>query len=62
MLIYPADLMTHIREDTKKFGISVNEPTIDFKKLITRVNRDIQKDSESIEPAYIKDPLVTLYK
>ncbi len=63
MLIYPADLMTHIREDAEKFGISeVDNPKIDFEKLITRVQKDIKADSDSIEPIYEKDPLVTLYK
>jgi len=63
MLIYPADLMTHIREDAEKFGISwVDNPKIDFEKLVTRVQTEIKSDSESIEPVYEKDPLVTLYK
>lgn len=62
MLIYPADLMTHIQEDTKKFGISVSAPTLDFPTLIKRIQSEIQADSKSIEPLYENDPLVTLYK
>lgn len=62
MLIYPADLMTHIKEDTEKFGINVDTPTIDFKSLIKRVQKEIKADSESIEPSYEKSPLVDLYK
>ena len=63
MLIYPADLMTHIKEDTEKFGISgVDDVKIDFTKLVERVNQEIIDESNSIEPGYEKNPLVTLYK
>ena len=53
MLIYPSDLVTHVREDSKKLHISnLENPKIDFEKLVEDTNTQIQTDSESIEPLY----------
>jgi mycothione reductase len=62
MLIYPADLITHIRE-IQKFDIQVNQDIqVDFPKLIKRVIETIIKDSESIKAQYQKHPNIDLYQ
>ena len=61
MLIHVADLVSEIRE-TKRFELSVNqEINVDFKSLVERVSATIDKDSDSIEPAYSKNPNITLF-
>jgi mycothione reductase len=61
MLIHVADLVSEIR-DTQRFEMTVNQNiTFDFKKLVERVSATIDKDSDSIAPAYDKNPNVTLF-
>ena len=62
MLIYPADLVTHIQEDAQKLNIKLEgKISLDFERLISRVNAEIQEDSSSIEPLYKKDKNIDLY-
>ena len=62
MLIYPADLVTHIQEDAQKLNIKLEgKISLDFEKLISRVNTEIQEDSASIQPLYEKDKNIDLY-
>ena len=63
MLIYPSDLVTHAREDTKKLHISgMSEPKIDFNSLVLDTQDRISEDSQSIEPIYEKHENITLFK
>ncbi|MDC0506199.1 dihydrolipoyl dehydrogenase [Candidatus Gracilibacteria bacterium] len=63
MLIYPSDLATHAREDAKHLHINgLEKPSIDWKALVEDTTAQITADSDSIEPAYEKNPNVTLYK
>ena len=63
MLIYPSDLMTHAREDASKLHISwLENPRINFEKLVEDTNAQIQTDSQSIEPIYQNHENITLYK
>jgi mycothione reductase len=61
MLIYPADLITHVRE-MEKFGIHVHQDIkVDFSDLIKRVTETVKKDSEGIQPGYEQNPNIDLY-
>lgn len=61
MLIHPADIMTHIQE-ASRFDISVNPlVTVDFEKLVTRVSRTVDAESDSIAPVYEAHPNIDLY-
>ena len=70
MLIYPSDLTTHLREDSKKHHINFpshgeglgESVTIDFKCLIEETQQRISADSNSIEPFYESIENITLYK
>jgi len=63
MLIYPADLYTHYKEDAQKLNIDVSgNSKIDFEKLVKETNETIGKNSQSIEPGYDKNPNIDLYK
>jgi len=70
MLIYPSDLTTHLREDSKKHHINFpshgeglgESVTIDFKSLIEETQQRISADSNSIEPFYESIENITLYK
>ena len=62
MLIYPADLITHWKEDKEHFFISGgDEITLDFKALVDRTNALVSKDSKSIEIAYKENENVDFY-
>ncbi len=63
MLIYPADLVTHVREDISKYEIKADTNfEVDFEKLVTRVTEEVTKDSASIAPGYEKHPNIDLYR
>lgn len=63
MLIYPSDILTHVREDGHKLHISwLQKPDINFEKLIFETNERIWKDSNSIAPFYEKHENIDLYK
>ncbi|RAP37172.1 dihydrolipoamide dehydrogenase [Candidatus Marinamargulisbacteria bacterium SCGC AAA071-K20] len=62
MLIHVADLVSEVRE-TQRFELVVNqEIKVNFKALVDRVSATIDKDSDSIAPAYDKNPNVTLFE
>lgn len=62
MLIYPADLITHVRE-MSKFGITVDQNIkVDWEALVTRVTETVQKDSASILPGYQKSPNIDVFQ
>ncbi|MBI5415365.1 MAG: dihydrolipoyl dehydrogenase [Candidatus Omnitrophica bacterium] len=61
MLIHPAYVATHIRE-AHKFDIHVNPHfTVDFAKLVTRISRTVDADSDSIEAGYQRNPNIDFY-
>ncbi len=63
MLIYPSDLATHAREDAKHLHVNgLEKPSINWKTLVEDTTAQITADSDSIEPAYEKNPNVTLYR
>ena len=62
MLIYPADMITHLRE-IHKFGITVSQDIqVDWEGLVTRVTETVKKDSASIKPGYDKHPNIDVYQ
>ncbi len=63
MLIYPADLVTHWKEDHAKFEIKTDPRfELNFEKLTTRTTETVTKDSESIKPGYERHPNIDLYQ
>ncbi|EMJ96057.1 dihydrolipoyl dehydrogenase [Leptospira alstonii] len=59
MLIYPAEILSLVK-NSKKFQISFpDKPTVDFKTLIERISNTVDEESASILPAYEKNPNVT---
>ena len=62
MLIHPADIANTLQE-AKKFDIN-NDPhfTVNFEKLITRINNTVNHDSNSIVAGYNKNPNIDYYK
>lgn len=63
MLIYPADLLTHIKEDAKKLNINLEwKISINFEKLIKETTETVKKESNSIKPKYEKNPNLDLYE
>ena len=62
MLIHPADVAMTIKE-AAQFDIHHNPAfSVDFKKLIERINNTVGHDSTSIETSYGKNANITLYK
>ena len=62
MLIYPADLITHWKEDKERFFITGGDDiSLNFKALVERTNQLISKDSESIKVAYEEHENVDFY-
>ena len=62
MLIYPSDLITHIKEDAQNLSINLNWTLeLDFENLVKRVNKEIKWDSDSIKPFYEKHENIDLY-
>ncbi|MFW6040754.1 MAG: dihydrolipoyl dehydrogenase [Thermoplasmatota archaeon] len=47
MLLYPAEIVSHIR-DAKKFGVDVDIKNINFEKIIKRMKDHIQRESQMI--------------
>ena len=63
MLIYPADLLTHWKEDHEKFFMKADTKVeLDWEALITRTTETVTADSKSIAPGYEKNPNVDLYR
>lgn len=61
MLIHPADVAVEIK-NAKKFDIH-NDPTftVDFEKLVTRINNTTDGDSDKIAASYDKHPNIDYY-
>lgn len=62
MLIHVADLVSEIEEANDRFEITTSKPQVDFPSLVKRVNETIDKESNSIEPGYERNPHIDLYK
>eukprot|EP00494_Astrolonche_serrata_P028898 UN29165 len=63
MLIYPADLVTHWKEDHDKFFMKADTKVqLDWEALIKRTTETVVADSESISPGYDKHPNIDLYR
>ena len=63
MLIYPADLATHWRENHKKFFMTADTCfDIDFEALVARVTKEVTTDSQAIKRMYDKHPNIDLYE
>jgi mycothione reductase len=63
MLIYPSDLATTAREHAWELHVHwLDNPQIDFKKLVEETQQRISEDSNSIEPFYESQENITLYK
>jgi len=61
MLIHSADV-ADIINNAKTFGINPKGYTVDFKKLVTRVSKTVDKDARDIEAGIKEDKNTTLYK
>jgi dihydrolipoamide dehydrogenase len=63
MLIHTGELCDAIRE-AKKYNIELDtgEMRVDFRALVDRVTKTIDRDSDSIGPMYDKDPNIDLYR
>lgn len=61
MLIHPADVAQHIKEG-HKFDIH-NNPNfnVDFEKLVSRISRTVDQNSDSIVAGYSKNPNIDYY-
>lgn len=64
MLIHVADVVSEMEEHTKFniVNVDVRNPLVEKEKLVTRVNRTIDQDSDSIAPLYAKIPNITLFR
>lgn len=61
MLIYPAEILAHA-EDSARFQLDIPKPFgVDFKTLVERVSATVDADSDSIIPAYEKNPNIDYY-
>ena len=62
MLIHSADVMTQIR-NAGRFEIDVNQEDIKvrFKELVDRVTKEIDAESDSIQPLYDDNPNIDFY-
>lgn len=62
MLIYPGDLVTHFKEDAEKLNIKFEwKIEIDFEKIVSRVQKDIKKRSDSIAPNFEAHPNIDFF-
>ncbi|EQA43389.1 pyridine nucleotide-disulfide oxidoreductase [Leptospira broomii serovar Hurstbridge str. 5399] len=61
MLIHPAEILA-LASDANRFQLEIPGPfTVDFKTLVERVSRTVDADSDSILPAYEKNPNIDFY-
>ncbi|RHX79082.1 dihydrolipoyl dehydrogenase [Leptospira yasudae] len=59
MLIYPAEILSLVK-NSEKFQISFpGKPQVDFKTLVERISKTVDDESASILPAYEKNPNIT---
>jgi mycothione reductase len=61
MIIYPANVATLIREDTKKFDMKVKIENINFGKIIRRISKTVDGESSGIKEAYSSGELLDYY-
>lgn len=61
MLIHSADVAETI-QTAKKFGINTKITSVDFKRIVTRVNHLIDKDARRIEKGIRSTENITLFK
>ncbi|TGK02294.1 dihydrolipoyl dehydrogenase [Leptospira selangorensis] len=61
MLIHPAEILAQAK-DASKFQLGIPGPfSVDFKTLVERVSATVDADSDSIIPAYKKNPNIDFY-
>ncbi|TGJ99266.1 dihydrolipoyl dehydrogenase [Leptospira semungkisensis] len=61
MIIYPAEILA-LAKDASRFQLDIPGPRkVDFKTLIERVSATVDADSDSIIPAYEKNPNIDYY-
>ncbi|EMK02061.1 MULTISPECIES: dihydrolipoyl dehydrogenase [unclassified Leptospira] len=61
MLIHPAEILAQAKE-ASKFQLGIPGPfTVDFKTLVERISATVDADSDSIIPAYEKNPNIDFY-
>ncbi len=61
MMIYPAEILA-LAKDAARFQLDIPGPfRVDFKTLVERVSSTVDADSDSILPAYEKNPNIDLY-
>ncbi|EPG66947.1 pyridine nucleotide-disulfide oxidoreductase [Leptospira wolffii serovar Khorat str. Khorat-H2] len=61
MLIYPAEILA-LAGDSSRFQLDIPRPYhVDFKTLVERVSATVDADSNSIIPAYEKNPNIDYY-
>src|SRR3984885_13071385 len=62
MLIHPADVAIEIKE-AHRFDIHNNTQfSVDFAKLVDRISRTVDADSDKIENSYANHPNINLFK
>ena len=61
MLIHPADLVVE-SEEASRVDVYFEKPKIDFDKLVARVTKTIDDESDSIKPVYEKHKNIDLYE
>ncbi|TGK13860.1 dihydrolipoyl dehydrogenase [Leptospira fletcheri] len=61
MLIYPAEILT-LASDAARFQLDIPGPfRVDFQSLVQRISAAVDSDSDSIAPAYEKNPNIDYY-
>jgi mycothione reductase len=61
MLIYPTEIISHIK-NMDKFNIKLtSEYQVDFNSITTRIRKTITEETDSIPPIYEKNPNVDFY-
>lgn len=61
MLIYPADII-HLTHDLSRLQMTRDSDwKVDFSKLVDRISKTVDADSQSIAPSYNKNPNIDYY-
>ncbi|PJZ68570.1 dihydrolipoyl dehydrogenase [Leptospira perolatii] len=61
MLIYPAEILASLK-DSNRFQLEVQQDfKVRFRELTERISATVDADSDSIEPAYEKNPNIDFY-
>ena len=61
MFIHPADLVVE-SEEASRHEVYFEKPKVNFNKLVERVTKTIDEESDSIKPVYEKHPNIDLYE